>query len=233
MTPDNAQPPRTYVRRQGRMTAAQALALAAAPDAFILNLLANRSQLEAGGVSATFGRGAPLLVEIGFGMGHALIDSAVNRPDWNVLGVEVYRPGIGAVLKRARDLELTNLRVIEGDAVLLLRDVVEPASIDELQVLFPDPWPKLRHHKRRLIQPAFAELAVSRLKVGGRWCLATDWQPYAAAMLDVLEHTPGLVNAHAAAQYAPGTNLRNETRFERRGKNLGHAIRDFEYQRCS
>ncbi len=233
MTLEDTQPPRTYVRRQGRMTAAQALALAAERDAFILSLHADRPQLETGGITAPFGRAAPLLVEIGFGMGHALIDTAVNRPDWNVLGVEVYRPGIGAVLKQARDLGLTNLRIIEGDAVLLLRDIAPPDSIDELQVLFPDPWPKLRHHKRRLVQSGFAELAVSRLKVGGRWCLATDWQPYADAMLTVLEGTAGLVNVHGAGQYAPDASLRSETRFERRGRNLGHAIRDFEYRRIS
>jgi tRNA (guanine-N7-)-methyltransferase len=217
--------PRTYVRRQGRMTTAQARALAAEPDAYVLDAET------AGDLPAAFGRAAPLLVEIGFGMGHVLLANAAERPDWNLLGVEVYRPGIGAVLTRARAAGLTNLRLIEADAVVLLRDVIPPDSIDELQVLFPDPWPKTRHHKRRLIQPAFTQLATSRLRLGGVFRLATDWAPYAEVMLEVLDATPGLVNSHGPGQYAPAPTARIETRFERRGLGLGHAIRDLEYRR--
>lgn len=218
--------PRSYVRRQGRMTTAQARALAAEPDAYVLDAGSARD------LPAAFGRTAPLLVEIGFGMGHVLLANAAARPDWNLLGVEVYRPGIGAVLTRARAAGLTNLRLIEADAVVLLRDVVPPDSIDELQVLFPDPWPKTRHHKRRLIQPAFAQLATSRLRPGGVFRLATDWVPYAEVMLEVLDATPGLVNSHGAGRYAPAPTARIETRFERRGLGLGHEIRDLEYRRA-
>lgn len=209
------------------MTTAQARALAAEPDAYVLDAESARD------LPAAFGRVAPLLVEIGFGMGHSLLANAAARPDWNLLGVEVYRPGIGAVLTRARDAGLTNLRLIEADAVVLLRDVIQPDSIDELQVLFPDPWPKKRHHKRRLIQPAFTQLATSRLKVGGIFRLATDWEPYAEAMVPVLEATVGLENSFGAGSYAPEPLARSETRFERRGLKLGHAIRDLEFRRVS
>ena len=171
-----------------------------------------------------FGRSAPLGVEIGFGMGQATLDWAASRPHLNIVGIEIYRPGFGALLAGIERLGLANLRLLEGDAALLLDSKFGAGSLDEARILFPDPWPKKRHHKRRLIQPAFAELLASRLRPGGRLLLATDWPEYAQWMRDVLAAEPTL---EAAA--APGE--RPATRFEDRGRRLGHRIQDLAYQR--
>ena len=171
-----------------------------------------------------FGRSAPLGVEIGFGMGQATLDWAASQPQLNIVGIEIYRPGIGALLAGIERLGLANLRLLEGDAALLLDSKFGAGSLDEVRILFPDPWPKKRHHKRRLIQPAFAGLLASRLRPGGRLLLATDWPEYAQWMREVLAAEPYL---EAAA--APGE--RPATRFEDRGRRLGHRIQDLAYQR--
>ena len=144
--------------------------------------------------AASFGRSAPLGLEIGFGMGHALLDWARAAPDWNLLGLEVYQPGIGALLLGIEQHDLTNVRVLEADANEALEQRLAPASLDEVRIYFPDPWPKKRHHKRRLVQPAFVALLAARLRPGGRLLLATDWEPYAHWMLEVLEAAPALEN---------------------------------------
>ena len=173
---------------------------------------------------AVFGRSAPLGVEIGFGMGQATLDWATRQPGLNIVGIEIYRPGIGALLAGIERLGLTNLRLLEGDAALLLDSKFEAGSLDEARILFPDPWPKKRHHKRRLIQPGFARLLASRLRPGGRLLLATDWPEYAEWMREVLAAEPSLVVATPIGE-------RPATRFEDRGRRLGHRIQDLAYQR--
>lgn len=181
--------------------------------------------------SETFGRAAPLGVEIGFGMGHALLAWAQQQRDWNLVGIEVYQPGIGALLLGAEQAELENLRVLEGDAERALAEAFAPQSLAEVRIFFPDPWPKLRHHKRRIIQPAFVNLLASRLREGGRLLLATDWQPYAEWMLSVLEAESQLINLAGRGCYAERADQRPVTRFEARGQRLGHAVWELAYQR--
>lgn len=177
-----------------------------------------------------FGRQAPLGVEIGFGMGQALLSWAQHQPDWNLLGIEVYQPGIGALLLGAQRDGLDNLRVLEGDAEQAFAANIAPDSLDEVRIFFPDPWPKKRHHKRRLVQPAFITLLASRLKPGGRLLLATDWEPYAHWMLEVLAAEPQLENLSPVgfAQRAPERVI---TRFEARGTRLGHDVWDLAFRR--
>ena len=171
-----------------------------------------------------FGRNAPLGVEIGFGMGQATLDWAASQPQLNIVGIEIYQPGIGALLAGIERLGLANLRLLEGDATLLLDGKFEAGSLDEVRILFPDPWPKKRHHKRRLIQPGFVRLLASRLRPGGRLLLATDWAEYAEWMREVLA-------AETSLTVAPASGERPATRFEDRGRRLGHRIHDLAYQR--
>lgn len=173
-----------------------------------------------------FGRQAPLGLEIGFGMGQALLDWATERPDWNLLGLEIYAPGTGALLLGIERLGLANLRTLEVPAEIALQDGLLPASLDEVRIFFPDPWPKARHHKRRLIQPGFVALLAERLRPGGRLWLATDWAPYADWMQTVLAGEPQFVPDVTAAA------ARVETRFEARGRRLGHGITDLVYRRA-
>ena len=214
---------RSFVRRAGRMTDAQQRALVGlwprfgvSPGDAVLDL------------AALFGRDAPCTLEIGFGNGDHLAARAQAEPERNFLGVEVHRPGIGHLLRAAAAGELDNLRVIEDDAVEVLRTRIAPAALAEVQILFPDPWPKKRHHKRRLIQPEFAALVATCLSGGGRLHLATDWAPYALHMREVLD---------ACSRYSPlGSDApvgRAVTRFERRGLRLGHAVSDLVYQRTA
>ena len=173
---------------------------------------------------AVFGRSAPLGVEIGFGMGQATLDWAAGQAGLNIVGIEIYRPGIGALLAGIERLGLPNLRLLEGDAALLLDSKFEADSLAEVRILFPDPWPKKRHRKRRLIQPGFARLLATRLRPGGRLLLATDWPEYAQWMREVLAAEPALGAAATSGE-------RPATRFEDRGRRLGHRIHDLAYQR--
>jgi tRNA (guanine-N7-)-methyltransferase len=223
---------RSYVTRAGRLTEAQRRALADLWPRYGLSYGAAPIDL-----AALFGRVAPCTLEIGFGNGEHLAARALGEPARNFLGVEVHRPGLGHLLRQAAATGLTNLRVIDHDAVEVLRDQLAPGSLDEIQILFPDPWPKKRHHKRRLVQPEFAALAASRLRDGGALRLATDWQPYADHMRLVLDACPML--AAAAATGVAGTAeaasanfaARAATRFERRGLRLGHEVTDLAYVR--
>lgn len=181
--------------------------------------------------SEAFGRNGPMGVEIGFGMGHALIDWAQQRPDWNLVGIEVYQPGIGALLLGVERAALTNLRVIAEDANSALSRCFRSASIDEVRVFFPDPWPKKRHHKRRLVQAEFVSLLVERMRVDARLLLATDWQHYAESMLEVLEANPLLRNLAGPGRFAERAEVRPATRFEDRGRKLGHQVWDLAYVR--
>lgn len=217
---------RSYVRREGRLTAAQADALERLWPR--CGIEPPRGTLD---LDELFGRHAARLLEIGFGNGEHLLARALAEPDGDFIGVEVHRPGIGYLLRQLGAHGVTNVRVACADAVEVLRDWLAPASLDELVTYFPDPWPKKRHHKRRLIQPGFAMLAASRLKQGGLWRLATDWADYAESMQAVLDAEPSLANLQAGGGPAPRPATRPVTRFERRGQRLGHAVFDFAYRR--
>ncbi|HYF97653.1 MAG TPA: tRNA (guanosine(46)-N7)-methyltransferase TrmB [Coxiellaceae bacterium] len=215
---------RSYVRRAGRMTPKQASALNENSAFYSLDL-ASGSLLN---LNQIFGREAPKILEIGFGMGQSLAQMALNQPEHDFLGLEVHRPGLGALVAHAKELGLTNLRVIEADAVKVLNEHVAEQSFDKIQIFFPDPWPKKRHHKRRLIQPDFVDLLCTRLKPNGYLHLATDWQDYALQMMTVLSNKPELKNTAGCGIYAINTD-RPETKFERRGRNLGHSIWDLVF----
>ena len=182
-------------------------------------------------LARAFGREAPRCAEIGFGAGDALLEMAGAFPERDYLGVEVHEPGVGRVLHQAAARGLTNLRVIVGDAVEVLRRCLPRSSLHDVYLFFPDPWPKKRHHKRRLVGPAFARLVASRLEPGGRFLLATDWPPYAEHMLEVLEAEPALRNAAGAGCFASRAQERTLTRYERRAENLGHTVRDLAFVR--
>ena len=176
-----------------------------------------------------FGRRAPLIVEIGFGMGQATAAIAAARPGDDFRGIEVHEPGVGALLQRIDEQRLTNLRIVRHDAVAVLQEMIVPGSLAGVHVYFPDPWPKKRHWKRRLIQPPFVALLASRLASGGLLHCATDWQPYAEQMLEVLSAEPLLANT--ADGYSPRPAWRPETKFERRGLALGHGVWDLLFRR--
>ena len=181
------------------------------------------------GLDRLFGRSAPKVLEIGFGMGETTAAIAAEHPEIDYLGVEVHTPGVGSLLKRIAELELRNVRVIRHDAVEVLEHMIAPASLDGVHVFFPDPWPKKRHHKRRLLQTPFVHELALRLKPGGRLHVATDWVDYAAAMLATLAAEPLLENT--VEGYAQRPAYRPETKFERRGQALGHVVRDLVFRR--
>ncbi len=218
---------RSYVMRGGRVTDAQQRALVELWPRFGVPYAETVLEL-----AVLFGRPGPCTLEIGFGNGEHLAARAQAEPARNFLGAEVHRPGIGHLLRIAAAADLKNLRVIDHDAVEVLQQQIAPEALDEIQILFPDPWPKKRHHKRRLVQPEFAALAASRLRAGGRLLLATDWAPYAEHMRLVLDACPrlGLVLPDSALGESPG---RGATRFERRGLRLGHQVHDLMYRRVS
>jgi tRNA (guanine-N7-)-methyltransferase len=217
-------PIRSYVLRPGRMGPGQERALRELAPRFVLPFV--REPLDPVRV---FGRNAPLVVEIGFGMGQATAAIAQAQPATDFLGIEVHEPGVGALLQLIDELALSNLRLLRHDAVEVLTAMVAPASLAAVHVFFPDPWPKKRHWKRRLIQPGFVALLASRLAPGGRLHCATDWQPYAEQMLEVLGAEPLLANTVAA--YAPRPAYRPETKFERRGLALGHGVWDLVFSK--
>ena len=229
---------RSYVLRAGRITPAQQRALSELWPRYGVTFSPEPLNLD-----ALFGRTAPCTLEIGFGNGENLLARALDHPERDFLGIEVHRPGIGHLLLRAAAAGAANLRVIEHDAVEVLQRQLPDGSLDEVQVLFPDPWPKKRHHKRRLLQPAVIELLVGRLRVGGRLHIATDWQPYAEQMLAdlnacaALERSPlsrppgGLSSADTDPIAGPVSHERSATRFEKRGERLGHRIHEFLFFR--
>ena len=179
--------------------------------------------------NAAFGRDGKRIVEIGFGMGDATRRMAVVKPEWNILGVEVHRPGVGKLLWWMEQESLENIRVIEHDAVEVLQNVLEPGSVDGFHIWFPDPWPKKRHHKRRLIQPELVEHLVRVLKPGGYIHAATDWEHYACHILAVLNGHPNLENRFE--QWAPKPDYRPDTKFENRGLTAGRQIRDIIFEK--
>jgi tRNA (guanine-N7-)-methyltransferase len=180
---------------------------------------------------ACFGRVAPVTLEIGFGNGDNLAALAAAHPERNYVGVEVHRPGVGRLLLALEERRLTNVRVICHDAVEVLTAQIAPHTLDEVLILFPDPWPKKRHHKRRLVQAPFVELVSERLRSGGVLRFASDWQPYADAVLQVLSATSGLRNLAPDGTFVPRPTERNPTRFEQRGERLGHGVWDLAFER--
>jgi tRNA (guanine-N7-)-methyltransferase len=224
LPPTERRPVRSYVLRAGRMGSGQTRALAELGPRFVLPFA--DAPLDA---EQVFGRRAPLVVEIGFGMGQATAAIAAARPGDDFLGMEVHEPGVGALLQRIHELRLTNLRLVQHDAVEVLTSMIPPASLAAVHVYFPDPWPKKRHWKRRLIQPPFVALLGSRLAPGGVLHCATDWQPYAQQMLEVLSAQPLLENT--ADTFAPRPAYRPQTKFELRGLALGHGVWDLVFRR--
>jgi len=215
---------RSYVRRAGRTTSGQARALETLSPRFVVPY--TPAPLEA---DAVFGRTAPLVLEIGFGMGEASAHIAHVRPQDNFLCCEVHAPGVGALLSRIDAQGIENIRIIAHDAVAVLEHMLTPASLAGIHIFFPDPWHKKRHHKRRLIQPPFVAQLATRLAPGGYLHCATDWQPYAEHMLEVLTAEAQLANTTDG--YAAQPAYRPTTKFERRGQRLGHGIRDLVFVR--
>ncbi len=215
---------RSFVRREGRMTKAQRRALTALWPAYGVDA---DSPLN---FSTLFGRPAPVMLEIGFGDGEALCAMAQAHPENNYLGIEVHRPGVGNLLLRLARQGISNVRVICADAKLVLQHRVPEASLDAVFLFFPDPWPKTRHHKRRLVQPDFVRLVRGKLKLGGCFHLATDWEDYAREILHVLSQAEGFENAAGPGNYAPRPQDRLLTKFERRGRKLGHAVYDLIFR---
>ena len=217
---------RSFVTRAGRTTAAQQRALETLWPKYGLDYRDEPLEL-----AALFGRAAPCTLEIGFGNGANLVTLARAHPERDYLGVEVHRPGVGRLLLALEQERLGNVRVVCHDAVEVLERQIAASSLTEILILFPDPWPKKRHHKRRLIQPPFLALVEHALEAGGVLRLATDWEPYALEMLAHLQATPGLRNLAADGGYVTRPAERIPTRFELRGTRLGHEVWDLAFSR--
>ena len=212
---------RSYVLRQGRVTAGQERALAELMPVYGIEF---KDELLR--PAAVFGREAPLVLEIGSGMGDTTAQIAKARPDTDFVAVEVHGPGIGSLLKLIGKEQLKNLRVIRHDALEVLEKMIPDGALAAIHLFFPDPWPKKRHHKRRLVQAAFAALAVRKLAPGGYLHAATDWEDYASQMVEVLMAQPGLHREN-------GAHARPSTKFELRGLKLGHKVHDFLFRRIA
>jgi len=219
-------PVRSFVLRQGRFTPAQQRAFDQHWASFGIDYQAQPRDLD-----ALFGRHAEHVLEIGFGNGESLAFAAAAQPGRDLIGIEVHRPGVGRALNALADQGISNVRVYCHDAVDILRNEIAAGTLDEVRIFFPDPWHKKRHHKRRLIQPAFAELLVSRLRVGGVLHLATDWADYARQMWEVLDAQPQLKNLAGPGGSVARPPWRPATHFELRGLRLGHGVWDMLYER--
>ena len=219
---------KSFVMRAGRMTEGQQKGLEQGTPLFVLPLADAPVDYD-----QVFGRSAPRSLEIGFGMGHSLLEMAAAAPDQDFIGVEVHRPGVGALLNGVLTQGLTNLRVYDCDAIEVLNRCIADNSLDRLMLFFPDPWHKSRHHKRRIVQASFAELVRSKLKVGGILHMATDWEPYAEYMLEVMDVAPGYRNLAEDGKCVPRPAERPITKFERRGERLGHGVWDLKFEKLA
>lgn len=217
-------PIRSFVLREGRVSSAQLRAYETLMPKFGIDY--NPAPLD---LNRTFGRTAPKIVEIGFGMGQATAQIAAAQPEHDFLGIEVHTPGVGSLLKELDARGLSNVRIVQHDAVEVLRDMIGAGSLAGIHIYFPDPWPKKRHHKRRLIQPALVRLLAERLAPHGYLHLATDWEDYAQQMLEVLQSESALQNRHADFALRPA--WRPITKFEARGSKLGHGVWDLVFER--
>lgn len=216
---------RSFVRRESRMTDRQEKAIKSLWEKYGL------SPEVVFQPTAVFSSDLPVVLEIGFGMGQSLLEMAKNNPEKNYVGVEVHRPGVGALMSKLEENGLNNIRVYSVDVVPLLKEKFLPDTFSEILIYFPDPWPKKRHHKRRLIQPEFVKMLLDVLKEGGVLHCATDWEDYAFEMMDALSSFQALVNTQGERQFASRPHWRPETKFERRGETLGHTIYDLIFQK--
>ncbi|MEO7936564.1 MAG: tRNA (guanosine(46)-N7)-methyltransferase TrmB [Dokdonella sp.] len=217
---------RSFVLRQGRITPAQSQAFDAHWSRFGLDYSSHPIDL-----STLFPRPAAVVLEIGFGNGEQLLHASIHESDRNFIGIEVHRPGVGRLMNALADANVENTRVSNHDAVEVLENQLAPGSLDEVRVYFPDPWPKKRHHKRRLIQPEFVELLATRVRPGGLLHLATDWAEYAGHMLEVVDSSPQWRNRAGLGAYSEMPAWRINTHFEKRGVRLGHGVWDLLYER--
>lgn len=215
---------RSFVIRQGRITSGQLAALEQLGPKYLVELAERPFDLE-----TLFPKSAPVVLEIGFGMGQSFIDMARADPASNYLGVEVHPPGVGACLKLIEQYQLDNVRVVRCDAIDVLRRGFKPASLQVIQIFFPDPWPKKRHHKRRLINAEFIRLISPLIKSGGHIRLATDWEEYAQEMLEILSAAEEFENTASSGGFIPRPDWRPLTKFESRGTRLGHGIWDLDF----
>jgi tRNA (guanine-N7-)-methyltransferase len=217
---------RSYVLRQGRMSVAQRRAYEQLFGQYAIEFAQHPLDF-----AAVFGRDAPTVLEIGFGMGETTAAIAQAHPETNYLAIEVHSPGVGSLLKLIAERGLSNVRIVQYDAVEVIEHMIAPAAAAGIHIFFPDPWPKKRHHKRRLIRAPFVHVVASCLAPGGYLHLATDWEDYAQQMLDVLNQEPLLVNT--VPDYAPRPDHRPLTKFEQRGRKLGHPVWDLVYRRAA
>jgi tRNA (guanine-N7-)-methyltransferase len=218
-------PVRSYVIRSGRLTESQRKAIASYWDNYVVEFLPQPLDL-----NSLFPQIAPVSLEIGFGMGSSLLTMAQQAPEKNFLGIEVHRPGIGKVLHEIESLGIKNLKLICQDAKEVIDENILDSTIERILILFPDPWPKKRHNKRRLVQPEFIEKLSNKLQPEGLLHLATDWQPYAEHMMEVLEDNASLQNQNGAGNYSHSPE-RPRTKFEARGERLGHGVWDLLYSK--
>ena len=219
-------PIRSFVRREGRLTKGQQRALTELWIKFGINNESTSIDLK-----NVFGRNESKVLEIGFGNGASLVQMAATHVDHDYLGIEVHRPGVGALLLMVEEQNLTNVRVICDDAVEVLKNRIENGSLDRVQLFFPDPWHKKRHHKRRIIQPEFVSLIAQKLKCGGLFHLATDWQDYAFHMAEIMNNSMDFTNTASDGDFVARPDYRPLTKFEQRGKRLGHGVWDLIYQK--
>lgn len=221
MTEKKLRTVKSFVRRQGRMSQTKKEALQ--NDWLKWGLSTTNGMLDFNNV---FTERGPIILEIGFGMGDSLSKMAQVETDSRFIGIEVHTPGIANLLANIENHQLTNIRIFHEDALIVLNESIPDASLNRVQLFFPDPWPKLRHHKRRIVQPEFVALIAKKLKPKGIFHLATDWEDYAKHMLTVLQASADFTNQHAESIYAPRPEWRPLTKFEQRGQRLGHGIWD-------
>jgi tRNA (guanine-N7-)-methyltransferase len=217
---------KSFVKREGRLTNAQAKAIEENWESMGLNTDQGLLALD-----EVFNRSAKRVLEIGFGMGKSLVEMAQADPSTDFIGIEVHKPGVGACLALASEARITNLRVFEHDAVEVLKLNIADESLDRLQLFFPDPWHKKRHHKRRIVQSDFVQKIRSKLKIGGEFHMATDWEPYAEHMLEVMNKAQGFTNTSPTHDFVERPGYRPITKFEVRGQKLGHGVWDIIFKR--
>ncbi len=217
---------RSFVKREGRLTVGQQRALDTLFPHYGIESSEQKLDLD-----SVFGRTAPRILEIGFGNGTSLAEMAAKNPQQDYIGIEVHRPGVGNLLMQIEKQSLTNLRVINDDAVDVLNNMITDNSLDAVYLFFADPWHKKRHHKRRIVQPEFAQLVRSKLKTGGLFHMATDWENYAEHMMEVMTAAAGYTNTAGQGQYLPRPDYRPLTKFEQRGQRLGHGVWDLVFKK--